>query len=322
LELRRQQHLRRLTVLSLLLAASSTAWAALPLVYDAGTPAEAVATAVAGTGLPADQFEPRPVSAVLTASARAFRGGTLRHCAGAPTRGPDLRAHAVRAEAAWREGDAAGALDQLDLGIAALGCLTERVEPAVAARMFLLRGGLFARNGDAGAAKAELQTALALDPEAAWSASLPPDGAPLLDLVRAVAEDAPVDVLPAVRSAGPWLDGHDPVDGGFSVRPGLHLLQAPSTAGLQTAWLTVEAGATVVLPSGYRGAVLPMLGDAAARPEVERLLQTTLGAPAAYVVSGGGVWLVTFDGDAPVTEQLVAPPVEDVGKKRRRKQRP
>lgn len=306
----------------LALLAIPTALAALPVVYDAGTPAEAIAAAVAGTGLPADQFEARPVSELLRASARAYGGGTLRHCAGAPTRGPDLRAHAVRAEAAWRDGDAAAALDQLDLGIAALGCLTERVEPGIAARMFLLRGGLFAMNGDMGAARAELQTALGLDPAATWAGSLPPDGAPLLDEVRAIAADAPVGVLPAARSAGPWLDGHAPGDDGFQVRPGLHLLQAPSTAGLQTAWLTVEGGAKVVLPGSYRGAVLPRLGVEAERAEVERLLQTTLGAPAAYVVSGGGVWLVTFEGDAPATEQLVAPPAAaDDGKKRRRKKK-
>ena len=286
----------------------AVAAAGVPLIHDDTDPQVAMVAVVHGTGLPADQLDPIALSEVLQARPSVVGAGALRHCAGAASRNTDVRAHLVRAEAAWREGDYRGAMDQADLGIAGLGCLSERVERPEAARLFLLRGGLIARDGHDDAAREELRTALALSPRVQWDEWLPSEGRVLLAQVRAEPAEIALGVAPESMSVGPWLDGSDPTDGGFTARQGLHLVQVPGTGGLATAWLTLEADAVVVVPRSFRPPVLSLLADPATRSDVERLVQAASRGMPAYVASGGGVWLLTFEDGVPQTETLVEPP--------------
>jgi hypothetical protein len=295
------------------------------VVHDGGDPAAVLAEVAHRTGLPLSQFEATALDSLLRATPRVMGGATLRHCAGAPTRAAELRANAVRAEAAWRDGRAAEALDQLDLGIGGLGCLGERVEPPVAARLFQLRGGILAQRGELESAQAELRTALSFAPAAMWDQALPSEGLTIFHALRSESPSARLRLAPAGASVGPSVDGRGAPAGEpiLELRPGLHLVQIPSTAGLRSAWLTVEGDATLIVPGSYRRPVLEQLALPEAAPDVERLLLSTLGVEATYAASGGGLWLISTDESGPHTTTLISlpPPVEAAPEKGRRRDR-
>ncbi len=297
-----------LSALSLMIVA---AWG-VPMVHDGGSGSTLALTVSERTGLPPEQLEPTDLSTLLKLTPRVLGAATLRHCAATATRVAELRASAVRAEASFRSGELPAALDELDLGIAGLGCLVERVEAPTATRLFLLRGALFAGRGELEAAREELRTALSFTPTMVYETWLPPEGAALTDELRAEVPALILQVSPA--GVGPNLDGQT-VGAMASLRPGLHLLQIPSTAGLQSAWLTIAGEARLVVPGSFRRPILESLESPEARPEVEQLLRATLGEQPVYVASGGGVWLVGPEG----TETLIAPPrKEEVTRKPRR----
>jgi hypothetical protein len=330
---------RSAAVLACALALCAAPARAVPLVYDGAPEAEARAEAAKGAGLPLDQLEPVALDALLQRPAGATGAATLRHCAGPPTAGAAVRAHLQRADVALRGGDAVAAADHLDLGLTALGCLGERVEPPVAARLFLLRGAVAAARGAPEVAQAELRTALSFAPALAWDPALPGDGA-LLEAERAAhfacaappacPSGAPLRIAPAARSAGPWLDGRALPAGEAAAPapPGLHLLQVASTAGLRSAWLTLSGPATVALPGAYRRPITP--GPAGSSPtdqaqidDLRALLGATMpGAGAAYLWAGGGLWLVGLDPAAPAADALTTlrapPPPAPVDEKKRR----
>ena len=300
----------------LVLAAGLAQAAGIPVVYDAtrDTAATVVAQVTQRTGLPAEQLEAVPLSVVLKAPIRAVGAAALRHCTSTPTRMLDVRADMVRAEAALSRADLRGAADQLDLAVAKLACLQELVEPPVAARIFLLRGGLAALEGRPEDATGELRSALSFSPEVTWEDALPPEGAPLLDAARAEAAALTVRTTPPECSSGPWLDGHA-LAGGLTTRPGLHLVQSASTAGIRSAWMVVgEAETVLVQPESYRAPVLPRVADPARQDEVALLVLAALpAAPAVYVAHGGGLWLVVPDADHTderllTVEELITPP--------------
>lgn len=310
-------------MLVLVLGWLAAALAGVPVVHDGGAAGVAAAAVAARTGVPVSELDPRTLDSLLALQPTTVGAAVLRHCAQASTRAVDLRNYGVRAEAAWRQGSPEDAMDQLDLGIAGLGCLSERVEPAVAGRMFLLRGALLARDGQVDAARNELVTGLGLLPDAAWDEWLPSDGRAILDALREQAPTATLWVAPSDAAAGPSVDGRTVVGAGpLLLQPGLHLIQVPSTAGLRSAWLTVDGDAALVVPGSYRRPVLEDLADPALRPDVERLLQAGLGTQPVYVVGGGGIWLVAVEGGKAVTTTLVevpAPaPVEEKGWRRKK----
>ncbi len=289
-----------------LIWAASVAQAATPVVYE-GIDASIVLQRVSErTAVPIDQLEAVAADALVHRPAALAGPGTLRHCAAQPVRSADIRTLVLRAEVAWREGQPQDALDQLDLATMQLGCLSERVDHRVAARLFLVRGALQVHFGQAETAQAELQTALAFAPDLVWDPQLPVDAADALETARRAPAAAGIRVVPHL-STPPWLDGV-PLATGETVqkRPGLHLVQIPATAGLQTAWMTVQGDATLVVPAAHR---LPLLSKDFPEdlPGLGSLLQATLGAQATYLVTNDGMWLVTFDDGKPVMEVLVAP---------------
>ena len=307
-----------MALLALLFAVAARA--GVPVVH-AGPPeagAAAVAQVAARTGVPAAELSAVALDALLKGPPAVAGAGALRHCAGAPTRAADLRAQVVRAEASLREGDAAGALDRLDLAIAELGCLADRAEAPVAGRLFLLRGALLAQRGDTEGARAELRTALGFVPAPTWDAAWPVEGAVVLQEALDDHARGVLTAAPAAAPARPWLDGRPLEVAVGPQRLGLHLVQVATTGGLHTAWLTLGGDATLVVPASFRPPVLEALGQPAAADEVARLLQAATGAPVAYAVAGGGIWLVSVEGGFPEITALVAPPpAADGGKKRR-----
>lgn len=266
------------------------AWAGVPLVYDSGTAESVSAWAAQGAGLPVSQFDPVPLETLLKNPAQTMGMAVLRHCAGSPSHAMDLLANGVRAEAAWQAGDVAGAMDQLDLGIGGLGCLSDRVEPQVAGRMFFLRGGLLAKKGDMDAAHAEMRTAFSFLPLDHWPDTFPSEGAAVFQEVLAETQRVHLKFLPAEGGALPSVDGQ-PLSAEGQLRSGLHLLQIPSTAGLRSAWLTIDGEAWVVIPGNYRPPILGRLLESGQEEAPAALILSTLDQNA-YVASSGGLWLV------------------------------
>ena len=304
----------------------TAAWAAAPVVHDRGDPTQAVAATAARTGLPAAQLRAVDLTVLMKGRPVAIGGATLRHCAGEPSTLQEIKAAAVRGEGAWRDGDATGAMDHLDLGMARLGCLSERVDGRVAARMFLLRGSLLARSGAVEPGRAEVQTALSFQPDLGWDEWLPSEGRALLGALKDDATRATLDLAPSATAAGPWVDGAGPGDGAASIglRPGLHLVQIASTSGFRSAWLTLSGDGALVIPSAYKRPVLSRMSDPAERAPVERLLQASFpDADAAYVTADGGLWMTTLGAAAPETDTLTPPPppppAEPETRKRRRR---
>lgn len=298
--------------------------AGVPVVFEGVDEAAVLQRVADRSATPIDQLDATPVSALLGTPPplQVAGGGTLRHCAGTTTRAADVRTLQLRAEAAWRSEDLQTALDQLDLGITRLGCLGDRVEPKVAARLFLLRGGLLAQAGDPEGGKAELRTALALHPDAQWDGTLPDAGAPLLQAVAAEPQDASLAAVPTV-STPPWVDGRAVTTTTVPLRPGLHLVQRAGPGGLQSAWLSLESPATLVMPDAYRRPVLSQLADDSHQPAVLALLQATVGTDPTYVATADALWLITWDAGTPQVETLqaptVTPPAEAEAKKKKRR---
>lgn len=297
------------------------ATAGIPLVYDADPAAAPAAADLAArsTGLPDSQFDPVALDGLLKGLPEVVGDAVVRHCAGSPTRASDLLANAVRAENAWQKGDPIVAMDELDLGIGGLGCLSDRVDPGVMSRLFLLRGGLLARGGRPDEARAELRTALSVSATRAWPEGFPAEGAPLFLEIQAEPDRVPLHLAPAATGAAPVVNGATmPAGSPLQLRPGLHLLQVPSTAGLRSAWITVSGPATLVVPTSYRRPILEHLTDPEQRPEVALLLLSTLDSPAVYVTHHGGLWLLSAQGTDPQITVLVEPSEEaakEAGKK-------
>lgn len=292
----------------------SLAMAGVPLVFDGETPEEVIARTAQRTGLPVTQFDPVPLDTLLKSPPRSLGSAVLRFCASTTTRTVELRTNVVRGEAAFRSGDMIEAMDQLDLGIAGLGCLSERVETPVASRFFLLRAAMLSRQGKKEEAKEEMRTALSLGAAAEWPSDFPPEGKEFFGEVLQESVVASLSFVPMDTGASPVIDGQSvALSAPLSLRSGLHLLQVPSTGGLRSAWLTVSGSATLVIPGNLRRPVLERLGDLNGRPEVEQFLLSVLGEEGIYVSSGGALWLVTPEG----TNTLIAPPPPPKGKKKK-----
>lgn len=282
--------------------------AGVPVVTDTTSTAGLRELVAGRSGLPADQLELVALSEVLARPAEALGKGVLRRCATSPTAMSTVKTALARAEAGLREEDDRAALDQLDLAVAELGCLAELADPAVAARIFQLRGVLLGQE-DEDAGKAELRTALAFSGELTWGVHEPRLGP---ELVQAVAEEPRpyvVHVSPPQRSSGPWLDGRPVPAEGLDVRRGLHLVQYATPAGIRSGWLVVGGDVRVVLPMAYREPILAALQDPVAQAPVVDLLAAALpDFKAAYVAHAGGLWLVSEVGDKIEVSELIPPP--------------
>lgn len=299
------------------------AMAGVPVVHDGAQPTDPAALVAQRSGLPPEQLDPVPLETLLARPPTVLGPAVLRHCAGSPTRTSDVRSLLVRAEAAWRQGDRGGALDQADLAVAAMACLAERADLSASARVFLLRGSLLA-GSDPAVARTEVRTALSLQPQVPWVEGFPPEGQALLEELRpgpAAPQALRLVVAPSASPSGPWIDGRDPTPEGFTLAPGLHLLQVPGTSGIRSAWLTVEGDAALVVPAAFRRPVLERLARPGERADVELLLAATAGDNV-YAVQGGGLWLLSREDGQVVTTTLVDPPapvaVEPTSKKKLR----
>lgn len=288
------------------------ALAGTPVIYDDAQPA-AIREQVSGrTGLPGDQLDLIAFRDLIASPPAALGAAVMRHCAAEPVDMTALRTELSRAEGAWRLHDPQTAMDHLDLAVAWMSCLTVLAEPAPLARLFLLRGALLAQDGAAEEALDEVNTALAFDPDLAWDDTFPAEGEALLEAARASAIAHRISLTPPGTTSGPWLDGHLATGASIAVRSGLHLIQVASTAGLRSAWLFVRQDAALVIPTGYHRSDLTRIATVGDGDPLLTLLRGSFSdLAAAYVASGGGLWLVTVEGEEMSVSLLESPPVEE-----------
>jgi hypothetical protein len=286
------------------------AFAGTPVIYDDVTPVT-VRDQVAGrTGLPADQLDLVAFRDLLSGPPTTLGAAVLRHCASEPVEMTALRTELVRAEGAWRLHNTLLAMDHLDLAVAWMSCLTVLAEPAPLARLFLLRGALLAKAGQTDEALDEVNSALAFDPDLTWDDSFPAEGEALLIAAQGSEIAHRISLTPPGTTSGPWLDGHLALGASIAVRSGLHLIQVASTAGIQSAWLVVRQDAELVIPTGYHRGDLDRIATAEPDDALIALLRGSFSdLAAAYVAAGGGLWLVTVDGEEISVSLLEAPPV-------------
>jgi hypothetical protein len=296
-----------------------------PVVFDGADGAAVIALTAQKSGLPPAELDAVPLDRLLTGPPQLLGDAVMRRCSGAPSTMSVVRADLARAEAAWVKKDTLAAIDHLDLAVTQLGCLSEIVETAAAARIFMLRAELELNGPNPDDAGGELRTAVAFAPDIAWTATSV-DGSTILDEERAAEATAVVAVVPAASGAGPWIDGRGFPAGSteMTVTPGLHLVQHGTPAGIRSAWLLVGGDATLVVPGNYRRPVLDAMLAPETRHPVEALLATTLpNFRAGYVSHAEGLWLVTLEEGVVSTTEIAAPPPpapppED-GKKKKKK---
>jgi hypothetical protein len=287
---------------------ASFALAGVPVVYDGGDPTAIVAAVAEKTGLPASQLTPVALDALLAAPPQVLGAASLRRCAREPVVPSAVQAELGRALAAWSANDEASAMDHLDLTLALAGCLSTIVDPAVLSQVFLLRGAVAVSRADPAAAKVELRSALALEPNAVWPPTWGPDGASLLAEVQADPTRFTLATIPPPAASGPWIDGAA-APAAISLAPGLHLAQYAGSSGIRSGWLTVGGNARLVIPGGYRRPVLAQMATAPGQSSVGALVEATLpDLQAAYVADGGGIWLITIDETGLSTTELVPLP--------------
>ncbi len=301
------------------------AHAGVPVVFDGTDGAAVIAAAAQKSGLPTSELDPVPLDRLLRVPPQLLGDAVMRRCSGSPSTMAVVRADLARAEAAWVKKDTLAAIDHLDLAVTQLGCLSELVETAQAARVFMLRAELMLNGDSPDDAGGELRSAVAFAPDITWTATSV-DGATILDEERAVEATAVVSVVPAGSGAGPWIDGRGFAAGSTEMRvtEGLHLVQHGTPAGIRSAWLRVGGDTTLVVPGNYRRPILDAILLPETRRPVEALLATTLPAfTAGYVSHAQGLWLVTLEDGVVATTEIAAPPPPppppDDGKKKKPK---
>jgi hypothetical protein len=273
-------------VSALILALVSVAHAD-PLLHDAAD-ADAVRRDAAARAK-VDPSTLRPITPhALFATPLTVVGAKVTTCAGAALAPASIEALVEEAEAKADYLEA-GALDLVVTRLeAALPCLDQKLDPARAARVYLLQGHVHFQLGHTDLARAAWRQAHLLYPGIPWDPDLPPAGIQPFERVRAElgSGGATVRLVPDVGGAV-TIDGRPvPVGAGrLAVVPGRHVLQFTVE---KTSSLLVEIapGAEV---SVIVGAVLDetLLGWPANRalwPDLDTVTSAAFGAGATVYV--------------------------------------
>lgn len=209
---------------ALILLVASVA-SAEPLLHDAADPEVARRDAAARAGVAPSTLQPIRAGELFS-SALTVVGATVTPCATAEPSSVETLVDEAEAKAAYLE---AGALDLVVTRLdAALPCLDRALEPARAARIYLLQGHVHFQLGHLEQARAAWRLAHLLSPGIPWDPDLPPAGIQPFERVRAElgVGGATLRLIPDVGGAV-TLDGRPfPLGAGrLAVPPGRHVLQ-------------------------------------------------------------------------------------------------
>ena len=215
------------------------------------------------------------LAAISQREARLEGGGTLTWCASTPTDPATLKARVDATEATSDVADTASVLDEVLQG---MGCLSEPIDPAWAARTYTLHGLAAHRAGTEDAALNSFQRAFTFDPELSWDEAFPPEAKGLFEQAQnASRETVTVTVRPDVPV---WVDGREH-RGDLELSAGPHLLQL----GSATAVLELVPGTSpqLVVPAAL--ASLEGFND-----NSREALGVVLGDSPIYVVGPESLW--------------------------------
>jgi hypothetical protein len=263
------------------------------VVLHAGDLPAALERVAADTGAdPAALDGRRPTALVSGQMPRITGAKHLRQCTGRPVSHAMLRRDLDLATEMWLAMDVAAADAALATVLDRIVCLSEPLEPSMAARAALLRGVLrHALKDDPGASTAFAQ-ALRYQPDLQWDGDIPPDAKSLFESARETAPDRGAASLHLVPGA-PGLtevrvDGHSvvPIDGRVALSAGPHLLQL-----LRPTILTVELEATgevvVVWPTLVQDAWAGEVDEATRQADLLGLARSSALDPSAIIFAPG-----------------------------------
>lgn len=192
------------------------------------------------------------------------------------------------------------AMAALDLARLDLECLGEPVDPALAARLFFLRGFISWRKGDDASAESGFYRAFLFDPALSWDEELGGPRPPAaFSRAQARAQGPERAWLRIIPDPAPGfelrVDGRPmaPTEGRLSLRPGVHLVQVVADGfTAPPLLLPIDAGQerALVLPVALSERLLGELDQPAVRAALAPLLEAAWPTTTSYVSGPGGVW--------------------------------
>lgn len=246
-----------------------------------------------------DGLEAVSLATLRTRAPVGLGGARVLPCTSAAARTSDVEQHLKLAEGAYLYMEAERAKTEASLAAAALGCLSEPLEPALASRVWYLRGLVSFAAGEDTAAEEAFYRARAFDPNLVWDENFAPDARPLFDrtAVRAkVAEPTWVEIVPLPAPGELRVDGHpvDAPEGRIALPPGPHLVQIGASQPL-TLTLEMRDGVegTLVVPALLPADTLAWADDALHQQALSLAFAATLQRDrTVFVTDEGGVWQV------------------------------
>jgi hypothetical protein len=289
------------------------AHAAIPVLHGEEKGSVATGQVMVSTGLEASELEAVSTAALVEGSQPAIVGqGRVSPCA-APSSSmgavAELVSHAS-SSLAYMETDKA--LEALEHGAAALGCLSEPLATDVAARLFYLQGLAAYQVGDRSAAWAGFYRAHVFEPQLAWDENFSPDGKPIFDLAASQlrkADRVELSLLPPFAKQDLLIDGHPVAGDGSSVQlvPGAHIVQI---LGEPTLSLEVQleqgGGALLVVPQAMPADMASWAARAKLRASLSLVLSLQYKqGQEVYITALDGVWKTVVGSES--FEEIVAP---------------
>jgi hypothetical protein len=289
------------------------AQAAIPVLHGEEKGIVATGQVMVSTGLEASELEAVSVAELVAGSRPSIVGqGRVSPCAATPTTMGAVAELVSGASSSLAYMETDKALEALEQGAEALGCLNEPLTTDVVARLFYLQGLAAYQVGDRSAAWSGFYRAHVFEPQLAWDENFSPDGKPIFDLAASQlrkAERVELSLLPPFAKQDLLIDGQ-PVEGdGSTVQlvPGAHIVQILGEETL-TLEIQLEQGgeALLVVP----GAMPADLASWAARAKLRASLALILSleykqGQEVYITALDGVWKTVVGSEG--FEEIVAP---------------
>lgn len=259
---------------------------------------EAARTRVANaTNADPTTLEPVALTTIIARPPVGLGEARVLPCTDVRTRSADVRAHLTEAEGAYLYMESEKAGTALGLANNALNCLAEPLDPALASRVWYLRGLVAFAAGDAPTAEAHFYRARVFEPGLAWDEDFAPAARPLFERTAVqlkVAEPAWLDIVPAPAPGQLRVDGRvaEAPAGRIAIPRGPHLVQLGLDLPI-TLSVDLRGDGTLVVPELLPPGALAWAGDPMQQGALSTALAGTLQRDASvYVTDGTSVWRV------------------------------
>ena len=298
---------RTVLLLSLVLSGTATAQTPSRVVLHAGDLPTALEKVQRDTGTQAALLDGRRPGSLLPGDKPIVAGKVrINRCGGKPATNAELHREIAAAAEMWLAMDIKSADTRLAGALSRVVCLSEPLEPSMAARGAFLRGAILHALGDTPGAKSAFGVALRYRPELTFDADIPPDAAPLFKEAKAARESlapATIQIVPGQPGALDLrVDGHSAAakEGKIALSSGTHLLQVVRPVSI-TLEVTIEANTTtsLVLPGMVKDEWATQIDDPARRADLLGLIRaSSIGQSSVVFVPGKtGTWSLEPEAD-------------------------